>query len=76
MRDLVDVTVNFDGITYAKGGSVLKQLVAYVGRDAFREGLRSYFRKHAWGNTTMGDLFAEFEAGSGRDLSDLSLIHI
>ena len=70
MRDLVDVTVNFDGITYAKGGSVLKQLVAYVGRDAFREGLRSYFRKHAWGNTTMGDLFAEFEAGSGRDLSD------
>jgi aminopeptidase N len=70
MRDLVDVTVNFDGITYAKGGSVLKQLVAYVGRDAFREGLRSYFRKHAWGNTTMADLFAEFEAGSGRDLSD------
>jgi len=70
MRDLVDVTVNFDGITYAKGGSVLKQLVAYVGRDAFREGLRSYFRKHAWGNATMGDLFAEFEAGSGRDLSD------
>ena len=70
MRDLVDVAVNFDGITYAKGGSVLKQLVAYVGRDAFREGLRSYFRKHAWGNTTMGDLFAEFEAGSGRDLSD------
>ena len=70
MRDLVDVAVNFDGITYAKGGSVLKQLVAYVGREAFREGLRSYFRKHAWGNTTMGDLFAELEAASGRDLSD------
>ncbi len=70
MRDLVDVTVNFDGITYAKGGSVLKQLVAYVGRDAFREGLRSYFREHAWGNTTMDDLFAELAGASGRDLSD------
>ncbi len=70
MRDLVDVAVNFDGITYAKGGSVLKQLVAYVGRDAFREGLRRYFRTHAWGNTTMRDLFVELEAASGRDLSD------
>ena len=70
MRDLHDIAVNFDGITYAKGGSVLKQLVAYVGRDAFRTGLRAYFRKHAWGNTTMADLFAEFEAASGRDLSD------
>ena len=70
MRDLHDIAVNFDGITYAKGGSILKQLVAYVGRDAFRTGLRAYFRKHAWGNTTMSDLFAEFEAASGRDLSD------
>ncbi|MFZ1285584.1 MAG: aminopeptidase N [Candidatus Phosphoribacter sp.] len=70
MRDLADVAVNFDGITYAKGGSVLKQLVAYVGRDAFTAGLRSYFRLHAWGNTTMRDLFAEFESTSGRDLSD------
>ena len=70
MRDLHDVTVNFDGITYAKGGSILKQLVAYVGRDAFRTGLRAYFRKHAWGNTTMRDLFQEFEAASGRDLTD------
>ncbi len=70
MRDLQDVAVNFDGITYAKGGSVLKQLVAYVGREPFVAGLRSYFRKHAWGNTTMADLFAELEAASGRDLSD------
>ncbi|HOF63047.1 MAG TPA: aminopeptidase N [Dermatophilaceae bacterium] len=70
MRDLHDVAVNFDGITYAKGGSVLKQLVAYVGRDAFRTGLRAYFRKHAWGNTTMRDLFVEFEAASGRDLTE------
>ena len=70
MVDLQAVEVNFDGITYAKGGSVLKQLVAYVGRDAFREGVRAYFRKHAWGNTEMKDLVSELEAASGRDLSD------
>nr|WP_218881056.1 aminopeptidase N [Kineosphaera limosa] len=72
IRDLDDVAVNFDGITYAKGASVLKQLVAYVGRDAFREGLRAYFRKHAWGNTTIGDLLTELTAASGRDLSTWS----
>ncbi|MGG5260907.1 aminopeptidase N [Phycicoccus avicenniae] len=72
IRDLRDVEVNFDGITYAKGASVLKQLVAYVGRDAFREGLRTYFRKHAWGNTTLEDLLVELEATSGRDLRSWS----
>ena len=68
IRDLRDVEVNFDGITYAKGASVLKQLVAYVGRGPFVAGLRSYFRAHAWGNTTLDDLLAELEATSGRDL--------
>ncbi|AKT51516.1 aminopeptidase N [Arsenicicoccus sp. oral taxon 190] len=68
IRDLADVETNFDGITYAKGASVLKQLVAYVGRDAFRDGLRAYFVKHAWGNTEIGDLMRELEATSGRDL--------
>ena len=68
IRDLQDVEVNFDGITYAKGASVLKQLVAYVGREPFRDGLRAYFRKHAWGNTTLDDLLDELEATSGRDL--------
>ena len=68
IRDLRDVEVNFDGITYAKGASVLKQLVAYVGREAFRDGLRAYFAKHAWGNTTLDDLLDELEATSGRDL--------
>ena len=53
IRDLEDVEVNFDGITYAKGASVLKQLVAYVGREPFVAGLRAYFAKHAWGNTTL-----------------------
>jgi aminopeptidase N len=68
IRDLRDVEVNFDGITYAKGASVLKQLVAYVGREPFRDGLRAYFAKHAWGNTTLDDLLVELEATSGRDL--------
>ncbi|NHA67550.1 aminopeptidase N [Phycicoccus flavus] len=68
IENLRDVEVNFDGITYAKGASVLKQLVAYVGRDAFRDGLREYFRTHAWGNTTLADLLVPLERTSGRDL--------
>ena len=70
--DIVDieaVKVNFDGITYAKGASVLKQLVAYVGREEFFTAIRGYFKKHAWGNTTLADLLAELEAASGRDLT-------
>ena len=54
--DIHAVEVNFDGITYAKGASVLKQLVAYVGRDNFLAGLRRYFDAHAWGNATLHDL--------------------
>ena len=72
IRDLQDVEVNFDGITYAKGASVLKQLVAYVGREPFRDGLRAYFAKHSWGNTTLDDLLVELEAISGRDLRSWS----
>ncbi|MHA6694410.1 aminopeptidase N [Homoserinimonas sp. A520] len=68
INDLEDVQVNFDGITYAKGGSVLKQLVAWVGRDAFFGGVAAYLKKHAWGNAELADLFTELEATSGRDL--------
>jgi len=68
IRDLDDVEVNFDGITYAKGASVLKQLVSWVGEESFDAGLRTYFRRYAWGNTTLRDLMAELEATSGRDL--------
>ncbi|MFC4146863.1 aminopeptidase N [Micromonospora mangrovi] len=68
MPDLEAVEVNFDGITYAKGASVLKQLVAYVGEEPFRAGLRAYFGKHAWGNATFDDLLSELEAASGREL--------
>jgi aminopeptidase N len=69
ITDLADVEVNFDGITYAKGASVLKQLVAWVGQEHFMEGVRRYFAKHAWGNTVLDDLMAELEAASGRDLT-------
>jgi len=72
INDLEDVQVNFDGITYAKGGSVLKQLVAWVGRDAFFQGVANYFHKHAWLNTELRDLLSELEVTSGRDLSGWS----
>jgi aminopeptidase N len=68
MPDLEAVEVNFDGITYAKGASVIKQLVAYVGLDSFLAGLRAYFQRHAWGNATFDDLLTELETASGREL--------
>ena len=68
--DLHAVEVNFDGITYAKGASVLKQLVAYVGLEHFLAGLRDYFATHAFANATFDDLLGALEKASGRDLSD------
>jgi aminopeptidase N len=68
INDLEDVLVNFDGITYAKGASVLKQLVAYVGEEEFFAGVREYFKRHAWGNTRLTDLLGALEETSGRDL--------
>jgi len=70
--DVQAVEVNFDGITYAKGASVLKQLVAYVGQSEFITGLRSYFERHAYGNTRLADLLTALEQSSGRDLSSWS----
>ena len=66
--DLHAVEVNFDVITYAKGASVLKQLVAWVGLDNFLEGLRAYFKDHAFGNTEFADLLVALEKSSGREL--------
>ncbi|WP_295010938.1 aminopeptidase N [uncultured Microbacterium sp.] len=71
VADIVDLEaakLNFDGITYAKGAAVLKQLVAFVGEDAFFEGARRYFARHAYGNTTLEDLLVELEEASGRDM--------
>jgi aminopeptidase N len=67
--DLEAAKQNFDGITYAKGASVLKQLVAYVGFDAFIAGARRYFRDHEYGNTTLTDLLLALTTASGRDLA-------
>jgi len=72
INDLEDVQVNFDGITYAKGGSVLKQLVAWVGIDEFFAGVAAYFKKHAHSNTELADLLVELEATSGRSLTEWS----
>ncbi|MCW2748269.1 MAG: aminopeptidase [Nocardioidaceae bacterium] len=68
--DLHAVEANFDGITYAKGASSLKQLVAWVGEKDFIAGLRAYFTKHAYANTQLSDLLSELEASSGRELGD------
>ncbi|MFE2432293.1 aminopeptidase N [Streptomyces sp. NPDC059373] len=72
INDLEDVQVNFDGITYAKGASVLKQLVAYVGQDEFFKGVQAYFKAHAWKNTRLADLLGALEETSGRDLKTWS----
>ncbi|MEU6671757.1 aminopeptidase N [Streptomyces sp. NPDC046727] len=69
IRDLEDAKLNFDGITYAKGASVLKQLVAYVGEEAFLEGARRYFKRNAYGNTRLGDLLSVLAETSGRDMA-------
>ena len=69
VNDLETVYSNFDGITYAKGGAALKQLVVYVGRKNFFKGLANYFRKYAYSNATLNDLLVELEATSGRDLT-------
>ncbi|MGQ0743558.1 MAG: aminopeptidase N [Acidimicrobiales bacterium] len=69
--DIIDtdaVRLHFDGITYSKGASVLRQLVAWVGQDAFRRGMQAYFNRHAWGNAELSDFLAALERASGREL--------
>ena len=73
--DIVDtdaVRLHFDGITYLKGASTLKQLVAWVGQDAFRQGLQGYFRKYQWRNAELADFLSNLEQASGRKLTDWS----
>jgi aminopeptidase N len=72
INDLEDVQVNFDGITYAKGASVLKQLVAWVGQKEFMAGVAAYVNKHQFQNTELVDLLTELEKTSGRDLGEWS----
>ncbi|MGS2617561.1 aminopeptidase N [Micromonospora sp. LZ34] len=69
VRDAAQGLLNFDGISYAKGASVLRQLVAWLGDDAFLAGLNAHFAKHRFGNATLADLLAGLSAASGRDLA-------
>jgi aminopeptidase N len=69
---LTEAIANFDGISYAKGASVLKQLVAYLGRDAFFTGIRAYFAEHGGANATLADLLRALETSSGKNLGDWS----
>ncbi|PQZ87359.1 aminopeptidase N [Arthrobacter sp. MYb227] len=68
ITDLEAAKQNFDGITYAKGASVLKQLAAYVGQEAFRDASREYFRKHEFANTSLADFLTVLEDVSGRNM--------
>jgi len=69
---LSQAVANFDGISYAKGASVLRQLVAHLGRPAFLAGIRAYLAEHAWGNATLTDLLSTLEASSQVSLADWS----
>ncbi|MEV6306721.1 aminopeptidase N [Actinoplanes sp. NPDC051861] len=69
VSDTDEALLNFDGISYAKGAAVLKQLVAWLGDDAFLAGLNAHFAAHAYGNATLADLLAALSEASGRDLS-------
>ncbi len=72
--DTETAVLNFDDITYGKGASVLKQLVATIGWDGFREGIRAYFRHYAWGTASLADFMAALEEGSGTDLGRWSAL--
>jgi aminopeptidase N len=72
VQTLTETAANFDGISYAKGAAVLKQFMAYVGRDAFFTGVRAYFGEHSFGNATLADLLRALEKSSGMSLSDWS----
>ena len=61
--------LNFDGISYAKGASALRQLVEWVGDDAFLTGLRRHFADHAFDNASLADLVDALTTASGRDVS-------
>ena len=69
VTDTAQALLNFDGISYAKGASVLRQLVAWVGDESFRAGLNQHFAAHAYRNATLADLLGALSKASGRDLS-------
>jgi aminopeptidase N len=76
VEDTDEAELGFDGITYEKGASVLKQLVATSGREAFNEGIQRYFRRHAWGNATLADFLHALGEAASRPLDDWSRLWI
>jgi aminopeptidase N len=68
VHDTAQALANFDGISYAKGASVLRQMVAWLGDETFLSGVRAYFAAHAFGNATLADLLTALSQSSGRDL--------
>ena len=70
IEDTDQTFLNFDGITYGKGAAVIKQLVAAMGLEGFRDGMRRYFRRHAFGNTTLSQFLDALNEGVGRDLHE------
>lgn len=70
VRDTEETFLNFDGITYGKGASVLKQLVATIGLEGFREGMRRYMQRYQFNNATLAEFLRALEDGSGRELSN------
>ena len=65
-----DIENAFDGITYGKGAAVLRMIEAWLGREQFREGVRAYLRKHAYGSATTADLFNALESSSNQPVGD------
>ncbi|CAL8897880.1 aminopeptidase N [Kocuria varians] len=71
VADIVDLEAarqNFDGITYAKGASVLKQLVAFVGEESFVDACRAYFRRFAFRNTDLADFLDVLDEACDHDV--------
>ena len=68
VADTDQTFLNFDGITYGKGASVIKQLVKTIGYDSFKSGMQTYMETHAFSNTTLGDWLNCLDAETPRDL--------
>ena len=66
IKDPHEIEQVFDDITYGKGASILRMIEAFVGEDAFREGVRIYLREHAYGNAKAHDLWDAIERASGK----------
>ena len=67
--DAKSALANFDGISYAKGAAVIRQLIEFIGDDAFLEGIRDYLTAHSFGNGTLAAFLEAMSRASGQDLT-------